>query len=88
MLGSEAVAKSAPGGYTMIVGNAGSHGVNAGIYPKLPYDVVRDFVPLAMICTAPNVMVVTPLGTLASCGNFSRLGETQGEPLGKPRSRC
>lgn len=60
VLGSEAVAKSAADGYTMIVGNAGSHGVNAGIYTKLNYDVVKDFVPVAMICTTPNVMVVSP----------------------------
>ncbi|MEY3487534.1 MAG: hypothetical protein RL075_1539, partial [Pseudomonadota bacterium] len=60
VLGSEAAAKSAPDGYTMIVGNAGSHGVNAGIYTKLNYDVVKDFVPVAMICTTPNVMVVSP----------------------------
>lgn len=58
VLGSEAAAKSAPDGYTMIVGNAGSHGVNAGIYTKLNYDVVKDFVPVAMICTTPNVLVV------------------------------
>lgn len=58
VLGSDAVAKSVPDGYTMIVGNAGSHGVNGGIYPRLPYDIVKDFVPVAMICTAPNVMVV------------------------------
>jgi len=60
VLGSDAVAKSPADGYTMIVGNAGSHGVNGGIYPKLPYDIVRDFVPVAMICTAPNVMVLSP----------------------------
>ncbi|MCX7224301.1 MAG: tripartite tricarboxylate transporter substrate-binding protein, partial [Burkholderiales bacterium] len=60
VLGTEAAARSAPDGYTMIVGNAGSHGVNAGIYTKLPYDVVKDFVPVAMICTTPNVMVVSP----------------------------
>ena len=59
VLGTEAAARSAPDGYTMIVGNAGSHGVNAGIYTKLPYDVVKDFVPVAMICTTPNVMVVS-----------------------------
>jgi tripartite-type tricarboxylate transporter receptor subunit TctC len=60
VLGSDAVAKSPADGYTMIVGNAGSHGVNAGIYSKLPYDVVKDFVPVALICTTPNVMVVSP----------------------------
>ncbi|MFM8622922.1 MAG: Bug family tripartite tricarboxylate transporter substrate binding protein [Betaproteobacteria bacterium] len=70
VLGSDAVAKAAPDGYTMIVGNAGSHGVNAGIYAKLPYDVVKDFVPVAMICTAPNVMVVSPGVKAASVGEF------------------
>ena len=64
VLGSEFVAKSAADGYTMIVGNAGSHGINAAIYTKLNYDVVKDFVPVALICTAPNVMVVSP-GTKA-----------------------
>lgn len=59
-LGSEIAAKSAPDGYTMIVGNAGSHGINAAIYTKLNYDVVKSFVPVALICTAPNVMVVSP----------------------------
>ena len=70
VLGSDVVAKAAPDGYTMIVGNAGSHGVNAGIYAKLPYDVVRDFVPVAMICTTPNVMVVSPGLKVASVGDF------------------
>jgi tripartite-type tricarboxylate transporter receptor subunit TctC len=70
VLGSDVVAKSAPDGYTMIVGNAGSHGVNAGIYAKLPYDVVKDFVPVAMICTTPNVMVVSPSVKAASVGDF------------------
>jgi tripartite-type tricarboxylate transporter receptor subunit TctC len=60
VVGSEFAAKAAPDGYTMIVGNAGSHGINAGIYTKLNYDVVKDFVPVALICTTPNVMVASP----------------------------
>jgi tripartite-type tricarboxylate transporter receptor subunit TctC len=60
IVGSEYVAKAAPDGYTMVVGNAGSHGINAAIYEHLPYDVQKDFVPVALICTAPNVMVVSP----------------------------
>ncbi|MBU3737461.1 MAG: tripartite tricarboxylate transporter substrate binding protein [Rhodoferax sp.] len=60
VLGTEAAARALADGYTLIVGNAGSHGVNAGIYSKLPYDVVKDFVPVALICTTPNVMVVSP----------------------------
>jgi tripartite-type tricarboxylate transporter receptor subunit TctC len=60
VVGSEFAAKAAPDGYTMIVGNAGSHGINAGIYTKLNYDVVKDFVPVALFCTTPNVMVASP----------------------------
>ncbi|HEY4375248.1 MAG TPA: tripartite tricarboxylate transporter substrate binding protein [Burkholderiales bacterium] len=60
VIGSEAAAKSAPDGATMIVGNAGSHGINAAIFTHLTYDVVNDFAPVAMICAAPNVMVINP----------------------------
>lgn len=60
VLGSEVAARAPGDGYTMIVGNAGSHGINAAIYAKLPYDVQKDFVPVALLCTAPNVMVVGP----------------------------
>ena len=70
VLGSELVAKSHGDGYTMIVGNAGSHGVNAGIYAKLNYDVVKDFVPVAMICTTPNVMVVSPNTRVKTVAEF------------------
>jgi tripartite-type tricarboxylate transporter receptor subunit TctC len=75
VLGSDAVAKSPADGYTMIVGNAGSHGVNAGIYSKLPYDVVKDFVPVALICTTPNVMVVSPLIKAKTVAEFVALAK-------------
>ncbi len=70
VLGSEAAARSPADGYTMIVGNAGSHGINAAIYTKLSYDVARDFVPVAMICSAPNVMVVSPGTPARSVAEF------------------
>ena len=70
VLGSDAVAKAAPDGYTMIVGNAGSHGINGGIYPRLPYDIVRDFVPVGLICTTPNVMVASPGLKVNSVADF------------------
>jgi tripartite-type tricarboxylate transporter receptor subunit TctC len=59
----------------MIVGNAGSHGVNAGIYSKLPYDVVKDFVPVALICTTPNVMVVSPNTKAKTVAEFVALAK-------------
>ena len=70
VLGSEFVAKSPADGYTMIVGNAGSHGINAAIYTKLTYDVVKDFVPVALICAAPNVMVVSPGTKVSNVAEF------------------
>ena len=60
VVGSEFVAKAPADGYTLIMGNAGSHGINAALYANLPYDPVRDFAPVALVSTAPNVMVVNP----------------------------
>jgi tripartite-type tricarboxylate transporter receptor subunit TctC len=60
VVGSEIVAKSAPDGYTLIMGNAGSHGINAAVYSKLPYDILKDFAPVSQIAIAPNIFVVNP----------------------------
>jgi tripartite-type tricarboxylate transporter receptor subunit TctC len=81
VLGSEAAAKSAPDGYTMIVGNAGSHGINAAIYTKLNYDVARDFEPVALFCTAPNVMVASPAVPAKSVAEFVAYAKASGGKL-------
>lgn len=60
IIGSEAVAKSAPDGYTLIMGNAGSHSVNPSLYRKLPYDPLKDFSPIALVSSAPNILIVHP----------------------------
>ena len=70
VVGSEAAARAEPDGTTFIVGNAGSHGINAAIYRKLKYDVVKDFAPVALICTAPNVMVASPGLPVATLAEF------------------
>lgn len=57
-VGTEAAAKAAPDGYTFIMGNAGSHGINAALYRDLSYDVERDFVAVTQVMRAPNVLVV------------------------------
>jgi tripartite-type tricarboxylate transporter receptor subunit TctC len=59
-IGTELAAKAAPDGYTWIMGNAGSHGINGAIYRNLPYDLERDFAPITQIMLAPNVLVVSP----------------------------
>jgi len=58
-IGSHAVARAAPDGYTLMVGNVSSHGTNPAVR-KVPYDAVRDFTPIAMVGGTPNVLVVGP----------------------------
>jgi len=60
VVGAEQVAHAPPDGYTLIMGNAGSHGINAAVYTQLNYDVVRDFVPVSLIAQSPNVLVANP----------------------------
>ena len=60
IIGSEAAAKSAPDGYTLIMSNAGTHAVNASLYAKLPYDPVKDFAPVTLVAIAPNILIVHP----------------------------
>lgn len=59
-IGVEAAFRSPPDGYTFLVGNAGSNGINAAIYNNLPYDLERDFEPVSLLVTGPNVLVVSP----------------------------
>ena len=59
-LGAERVAKSAPDGYTLLMGHIGNLAVAPAMYPKLPYDPVRSFVPVAWIANVPNILVVHP----------------------------
>jgi tripartite-type tricarboxylate transporter receptor subunit TctC len=70
VVGSDIVAKAAPDGYTLIIGNAGSHGINAAVYSKLPYDIQRDFAPVSQIAIAPNIMVVNPDLPVTSVAQF------------------
>jgi len=57
-IGADAVAKSAPDGYTVFLANGTTHGATPSLYPRLPYDSIKDFTPVVLICTAPNVLVV------------------------------
>jgi tripartite-type tricarboxylate transporter receptor subunit TctC len=59
-IGSELVAKSAPDGYTLLMGTVGTHAINPSLYPKMPYDHVKDFVPVILVAGVPNVLVVNP----------------------------
>ncbi len=57
-VGSDIVAKSAPDGYTLLIGTAGALAIAPSVYAKLPYDPVRDFAPVARFAATPYVMAV------------------------------
>lgn len=57
-IGADFVAKSAPDGYTIVMGTVGTHSINGSLYKKMPYDMTRDFAPISLIANAPNLLVV------------------------------
>ena len=59
-LASEAVARAKPDGYTLLLGTAATHGVNAALYKKLPFDVEADFTPIAPLVNVSNVLTINP----------------------------
>lgn len=59
-VGAEQVAKSPPDGYTLLMGTVGTHGINQSLYPKLPFDPIKDFAPVTLVAGVPNVLVVNP----------------------------
>ena len=59
-IGAEVVAKSAPDGYTLMIGHVGTHAINLTLYPKVGFDPVRDFTPITLIATLPLALVIHP----------------------------
>ncbi len=59
-IGADFVAKSAPDGYTLVMGTIGTHAINPSLYPTMPFDPVRDFAPVTLALTNQLVLLVTP----------------------------
>ena len=59
-VGSELVAKSPPDGYTLLLGTIGTNAVNAALYAKLPYHVLKDFAPISQVATSYLLLVMHP----------------------------
>jgi tripartite-type tricarboxylate transporter receptor subunit TctC len=77
VVGSEAVAKSPPDGYTLCMGSIASHSVNVSLMPRLPYDVLRDFTPISLVTNAPNLLVVGPQVPAQNLQEFLAWARTQ-----------
>jgi tripartite-type tricarboxylate transporter receptor subunit TctC len=76
-LGADAVAKSAPDGYTMGLITASTHGVTPALGTKLPYDTINDFKPVSMIGAAPYVLVLYPGIPAKSVAELMALAKTK-----------
>jgi tripartite-type tricarboxylate transporter receptor subunit TctC len=76
VIASEIVAKSPPDGYTLLMAFT-SHVTNPSLYPKLSYDAVRDFAPITLIATIPNVLVVHPSVAADSVAALVALAKTK-----------
>jgi tripartite-type tricarboxylate transporter receptor subunit TctC len=59
-IGVDLVAKSPADGYTLVMGHIGTFGVNPTLYPKLPYDAIKDFQPITLVALVPNMLSVNP----------------------------
>jgi tripartite-type tricarboxylate transporter receptor subunit TctC len=59
-LGSDIVAKTHGDGYTLLMGTVATHAINAALYPKMPYDPVKDFEPISLLVIVPGVLMVHP----------------------------
>jgi tripartite-type tricarboxylate transporter receptor subunit TctC len=61
LIGSELVARSAPDGYTILLGTIGTHGVSLSLYSKISYHPEKDFAPVTLLATLPNILAINPL---------------------------
>jgi tripartite-type tricarboxylate transporter receptor subunit TctC len=79
-LGAAQVAKAAPDGYTFLIHSSG-HLVNQAIYPKLPYDTLKDFDGITTLASLPNVLVVAPSKGYASVADLVAKAKAQPDAL-------
>lgn len=80
-VGSDFVAKSPPDGYTLVWGTVSSHAINSSLYPKLPYDNLRDFAPVVRLLQQPLMVVVTPDSKLVTAGDLLTALRNRERPL-------
>jgi tripartite-type tricarboxylate transporter receptor subunit TctC len=78
-IGADLVAKSAPDGYTLLMGTVGTHAINAALFAqsgaKMPFDPAKDFVPITLAAGVPNVMVVNsklPVNTVVEFIEYAK----------------
>ena len=76
-IGADLVAKSPPDGYTLVMGNIGTHAVNQSLLKAMPYDTIRDFAPIAFVLEADGILVVNPNVKAANVRELLELAKAQ-----------
>lgn len=76
-VGADYVAKSAPDGTTLLMGVTGSNAIAQALYPRLPYDVLKDFAPVSMVVSSPLVVTVNPAVKANTLAEFVALAKAR-----------
>src|SRR5260370_290424 len=71
VVASQALVTSPPDGYTLIVVASG-HATNPFLYPKIPYDTFRDFAPISLLASSPNILLVRAYSPIKTLGDVIR----------------
>ncbi len=79
--GTDAVAKAAPDGYTLLLGYVGPLAINPALYGKLPFRPLEDFTPISLLVTTPLVLVVNPAFPAASMQELVRYAKASAKPV-------
>jgi tripartite-type tricarboxylate transporter receptor subunit TctC len=77
VVGTDVVAKSPPDGYTLLVTYAGSQAINPSLYPKIPFDSIKDFQTVATIAVTPFILIVRPGLPASNLAEFIALAKTK-----------
>lgn len=76
-VGTAAIARAAPDGYTIGMGTASTLAINPAAYRSLPYDVVKDLAPIGLVAEVPNIMTLNPAVPAADMAAFIALAKSQ-----------
>jgi tripartite-type tricarboxylate transporter receptor subunit TctC len=77
--GADFVAKAPADGLTIVVGTVGTHAINGALYAKMPYDMVKDFAPITLLATTPNLLVINNDVPAKTLPEFIALGKREGK---------
>jgi tripartite-type tricarboxylate transporter receptor subunit TctC len=78
-IGADYVAKAAPDGYNLVLGTVGTHSINGALYQNMPFDMVKDFTPVTLLASTPNMLVVNNEVPAKNLKEFIALGKKEGK---------